>query len=471
MHLLSNPKTIIPLFGFHLPHLSPYSNQPIISMQTASKKVINGWALYDWANSVYSLVITSTIFPAYFEAVTGDGNDATANDRVLLFGRHFVNTSLYNYALGIAFLIVALLSPLLSSIADYKGNKKQFLFFFCTMGSLSCSALFFFERGNLLYGLACMVIACIGFWSSLVFYNSYLPEIAAPEDRDRVSAKGFAMGYIGSVILQIICFVFVLAKPFGMSLGFASKLSFLLVGLWWWVFGQVALAKLPPGTPSHKQGTSTGSLLTNGYKELSKVWKQLGRLPVLKRFLVAFFFYNMGVQTVMLAATLYGKSELNIPTTNLIIAILIIQLVAIPGAYTLAKISDRIGNFKAIMIAIVLWILICILGYLVPRNGVYAFYGLATVVGFVMGGIQSLSRSTYAKLMPETKDTTSFFSFFDVTEKIAIVIGMFSFGYINELTGSQRNSVLALMVFFLAGLIILSTAVRKQNKQAQPPSI
>lgn len=431
-------------------------------MLTASKKVINGWAMYDWANSVYSLVITSTIFPAYFEAVTGDGNDATVNDTVLLGGRHYVNTALYNYALGIAFLVVAILSPLLSSIADYKGNKKQFLFFFCTMGSLACSAMFFFNRTNLVYGLACMMIACIGFWSSLVFYNSYLPEIAAPEDRDRVSAKGFAMGYIGSVILQIICFVFVLAKPFGMSDGLAAQLSFLLVGIWWWVFGQIALAKLPVGTPLYTE--TKGNVLTNGYKELSKVWKQLGQLPVLKRFLVAFFFYNMGVQTVMLAATLYGKSELNIPTTNLIIAILIIQLVAIPGAYVIAKLSEKTSNFKAIMISIVVWILVCIMGYFIPRNGIYSFYLLAIVVGFVMGGIQSLSRSTYAKLMPETKDTTSFFSFFDVTEKIAIVIGMFSFGYINELTGSQRNSVLALMAFFIIGLLVLFTAMQKQHK-------
>jgi len=432
---------------------------------TASKKVINGWAMYDWANSVYSLVITSTIFPAYFEAVTGDGNDATINDTVQLGGRHFVNTSLYNYALAIAFLVVAALSPLLSSIADYKGNKKQFLFFFCTMGSLSCSAMFFFNRENLGYGLTCMVIACIGFWSSLVFYNSYLPEIAAPEDRDRVSAKGFAMGYIGSVILQVICFVFVLAKPFGMSDGMAAKISFLLVGLWWWIFGQIALAKLPVGTALYT--ADRGNVFINGYKELSKVWRQLTDLPVLKRFLGAFFFYNMGVQTVMLAATLYGKSELNIPTTNLIIAILIIQLVAIPGAYAMARLSEKIGNFKAILLAIAIWILICIIGYLIPRDGVYPFYALAVLVGFVMGGIQSLSRSTYAKLMPETKDTTSFFSFYDVTEKIAIVIGMFSFGYINELTGSQRNSVLALVIFFVIGLMVLLSALKKQNSIAR----
>ncbi|MDP3667009.1 MAG: MFS transporter, partial [Sediminibacterium sp.] len=376
-------------------------------------------------------------------------------------------TSLYTYALGIAFLLVAILSPLLSSIADYKGNKKSFLFFFCTMGSIACGALYFFDKTNLAYGLACLIVACVGFWGSLVFYNSYLPEIAAPEDQDKVSAKGFAMGYTGSVLLQIICFVFIL-KPglFGITVGKASQISFLLVGIWWWGFAQFALSRLPKGTPLEKKSDS-GSIFNKGYKELNKVWNQLSHLPVLKRFLGAFFFYNMGVQTVMLAATLYGKSELNIPITNLIIAILIIQLVAIPGAFLIAKLSERIGNFNALMITLSVWIILCVIGYLLPRDGINEFYGLAVLVGFVMGGIQSLSRSTYAKLMPETKDTASFFSFYDVTEKIAIVIGMFSFGYINEFTGSQRNAVLALVVFFVIGLILLIFASVKQPKKSE----
>ena len=431
-------------------------------MQTASKKVINGWAMYDWANSVYNLVITSTIFPAYYEAVTSDGDPNTV-DKVTIFGSTFINTSLYNYALGIAFVIVAIMSPLLSSIADYKGNKKQFLFFFCTMGSIACCSLYFFDSHNLMFGLFAVIIACIGFWSSLVFYNSYLPEIAAPEDRDRVSAKGFVMGYIGSILLQIICFVLVL-KPelFSITTSKASQISFLLVGIWWWGFAQLALKRLPKGTakniiPENK------IVLFSGYKELIKVWNQLKGMSVLRLFLASFFFYNMGVQTVMLAATLYGKSELQIPTTNLIIAILIIQLIAIPGAYAISKISEKIGNFKTLIICVCIWILLCIGGYSLPKGGTNEFYVLALCVGFVMGGIQSLSRSTYSKLMPETKDTTSFFSFFDVTEKIAIVIGMFSFAYITELTGSQRNSVLALIVFFVIGLVFLFMALKKQK--------
>ena len=431
-------------------------------MVTAPKKVVNAWAMYDWANSAYNLVITSTIFPTYFEVMTGDKDDKTT-DMVHFLGRDFVNTSLYNYALAFAFLVVALISPLLSSIADYKGNKKSFMAFFMTMGSFACASLYFFyNRDYLGLGIGAMVIACIGYWASLVFYNSYLPEIAAPEDRDRVSARGFSYGYIGSVILQVICFVFVLNEQWFADGTFPARLSFLLVGIWWFVFAQIPLRRLPRSIPA---GTDENrSILTGGYKELQKVWKQVTHLPVLKRFLFSFFFFNMGVQTVMLAATLYGKSELALETSQLIIAILLIQLIAIPGAIAISRLSDRIGNFQALIVCVIVWIGICYTGYLLPYKGATQFYILAACVGFVMGGIQSLSRSTYSKLMPETKDTASFFSFFDVTEKIAIVIGMFSFGFINELTGSQRSSVLALMVYFVIGLVLLLYTLSAQKK-------
>ncbi len=436
-------------------------------MQTAPKKVVNGWAMYDWANSAYNLVITSTIFPSYFEAITGDGNEATKTDMVHFLGRDFVNTSLYNYALAFAMLIVAFMSPLLSSIADYRGSKKSFMNFFLTLGSMACVTMFFFDKHTLGLGIASMIIACIGFWASIVFYNSFLPEIAAPQDRDRISAKGFSYGYIGSVILQVICFVFVF-KPEWIGGDKDStiqyKLSFLLVGIWWWGFGQFSLSRLPRPVPAGT-GDLKKQIITKGYRELQKVWKQLKALPALKRFLLAYFFYDMGVQTVMLAAALYGKSELQIPTSNLIIAILIIQLIAIPGAYAISWLSSRTGNLRALMIVTALWIGICYAGYMMPVKGIYEFYILAVTVGFVMGGIQSLSRSTYSKLMPVTRDTASFFSFFDVTEKIATVLGIFSFGFFTELTGSQRSSVLALMIYFILGLLFLfyAASLRKKN--------
>lgn len=422
--------------------------------------------MYDWANSSYNLVITSTIFPAYFEAVAVDNRDISKT-AVTFLGRQFENTALYNYALAFAMLVVAFISPLLSSIADYKGNKKNFLNFFLTMGSLACASMFFFDRSTLALGIAGIIIACVGFWGSQVFYNSFLPEIAAPEDRDRISAKGFAYGYVGSVLLQVICFVFVLMhEKFGITEGKGSQISFLLVGIWWWGFGQYSLRRLPNPVPAGT-GDLKHHVLSKGYKELQKVWGQLKEIPSLKRFLSAFFFYNMGVQTVMLVAALYGKSELEIPTTNLIVAILIIQLIAIPGAFTISWLSSKIGNIKTLMTLVVLWICLCVVAYFLPVGGIFEFYTLGAAVGFIMGGIQSLSRSTYSKLMPVTKDTTSFFSFYDVTEKIAAVVGIFSFGFITELTGSQRSSVLALATFFIIGLLLLLYAnAAAKNKTA-----
>ena len=425
-------------------------------MQTASRRVINGWALYDWANSVYNLVITSTIFPAYFEAIAVD-NKAVSKTQVTFLGRTFENSALYNYSIAFALVIVAFLSPLLSAIADYKGNKRSFMRFFMTLGSLGCSGLFFFERDTLGFGILCMILACIGFWSSWVYYNSYLPEIAAPEDRDRISARGYTYGYIGSVLLQLVCFVFVFNPGLiggDDNTSIQYRICFLLVGIWWFSFGSIALGRLPRSTPAGT-GDLKHHIFTKGYGELKKVWRQLKDQHKLRRFLSAFFCYNMGVQTVFLVATIYGKSELEIPTTNLIAAILLIQLIAIPGAYTISWISSKIGNIKTLMVLVALWCVGCYIGYILPVGGVNEFYGLASLVGFMMGGIQSISRSTYSKLMPVTKDTASYFSFYDVTEKIATVIGMFGFGYITELTGSQRNSVLALMVFFVIGFFLL----------------
>jgi len=433
-------------------------------MKTASKKVITGWAMYDWANSACNLVITSTIFPAYYDAIT-TVKDATGNvlsHKINFLGSEYESASLYNYAIAFAYLLIAVLSPILSSIADFKGNKKSFMQFFCYLGSLACCLMYWFTKDTLTLGIACAVIAAVGYCGSLVFYNAYLPEIAAEEDQDDVSAKGFAYGYIGSVLLQIICFFFVL-KPawFGITDGtFPARLSFLLVGLWWAAFAQITFATLPKSiaTGVLKQG----NIITNGFIELKKVWHQAGQLPVLKRYLIAFFFYSMGVQTVMLAATLFGSQVLQMATSKLIICILLIQIVAIAGAYLMAKLSDRFGNFNVLAFVVLLWTGLCIAAYFVTTET--QFYILASIVGLIMGGIQSLSRSTYAKIMPEgTHDTASFFSFYDVTEKVAIVIGMVSFGLVQQITGNMRNSILALVLFFVIGFVVLLLTIKKQK--------
>lgn len=434
-------------------------------MQTASKKVINGWAMYDWANSVYNLVITTTFFPIYFTAVT---KSHFGSENIPFLGRTFVNSSLYDYTLAVAYLFIALLYPILTSIADTRGNKKNFMKFFCYMGSIGCCCLYFFEGANLWLGIICFMLAAMGYVGSLVFYNAYLPEIAAPEDQDRVSAKGFSMGYIGSVILQLIGFALVVVMKDNSAL--ASRITFLLVGIWWISFAQITFSVLPK---VNKASLKKINVFTDGFTEVKKVYGEIKKMPVLKRFLRGFFFYSMGVQTVMLAATLFGSKLLGLPDTNLIITVVLIQLVAIPGAIMMSRLSAVHGNIKVLMGVVLFWIVICVAAYYTAQfkeNGgdpEYGFYGLAIAVGLVMGGIQSLSRSTYSKLMPETKDTASYFSYYDLTEKIAIVIGMFSFGFIEELTGSMKNSVLSLIVFFVIGLLWLYSALKASNVNRQ----
>lgn len=421
-------------------------------MQTASKKVINGWAMYDWANSVYNLVITTTFFPAYYAAVTGLHNFP---DGIRFMGRRFVNTELKDYVLAVGFLVIALISPILSSIADYKGNKKNFMRFFCYMGALSCSLLFFFDKSNINLGLLCFMFAGIGFYGSQVFYNSYLPEIAAEEDRDRISARGYTFGYIGSVIMQMIGFALVMLME---DKGLALKLTFLLVGIWWVTFAQITFKALPMSSASERKQKK--HVLINGFHELKIVWHQVKQLPVMKKFLTAFFFYSMGVQTVMLVAIDFGIKELKLPDDKLIITAVLIQLVAIVGAIGMSRLSEKFGNINVLILTVLLWIGICITGYFITTE--IHFYILASLVGLVMGGIQSLSRSTYSKLMPETKDTASFFSFYDVTEKFSIVIGLFTFGFIEGIA-SIRHSILALIVFFALGFVLL--LLTTNNKQ------
>lgn len=429
----------------------------------SSKAVKRAWSLYDWANSAYNLVITTTVFPIYYLAITTSKN---GSDKVLFFGKEFINSSLLNYALAFAYLVIAILSPILSSIADYKGNKKRFMQLFTWMGSIACCGLFFFYPGNLVYGISLAVIAAIGYCGSLVFYNAYLPEIAAPAEQDKLSAQGFAYGYIGSVLLQIICLFFIL-KAFD-DKTFAPRLSFLLVGIWWLFFANITFYFLPKNKQVNPGAVNRGWLL-GGFRELKKVAGQVKRLPVLKLFLPAFFFYSMGVQTIMLAASEFGSKEIHklvnghwepVSASDLIPIILLIQLVAIGGAFLMARLAHKIGNLKVLMITVTVWVAICCYAYFI--HTLSAFYFLAIIVGIVMGGIQSLSRSTYAKLMPETKDTASFFSFYDVMEKCSIVLGMFTFGFMENLTGSMRNSIIALALFFIIGGLLLAMAHRSQ---------
>lgn len=429
------------------------------NLPKGSKKLLNAWAFYDWANSVYSLVISSAIFPIFYGALTisRDAEGNNINDTVHFLGFDFNNDALISYVTAAAFLVVSILSPFLSGIADYVGNKKNFLKFFCYLGALSCIGLFWFNMEFLWFGLLCYFLALIGFWSSLVFYNSYLPDIAFPEQQDKISAKGFSLGYIGSVILLILCLLMILKYDmFGFEdEGLPTRLSFVLTGIWWIGFSQYTYYYLPKGT---KKAKLTKNVLFNGFKELRKIWSSLNHNLQLKRYLGAFFVYSMAVQTIMLIATYFGIKELNWgeqdATTGLIVSILLIQLVAVLGATLTSRIATKIGNIKTLIFINIIWALICVYAYFITTPN--QFYVAAASVGLVMGGIQSLSRSTYSKMLPENAiDTASYFSFYDVSEKIGIVIGMFMYGLIAQLTGSIRNSILFLIIFFIGGIILL----------------
>ena len=430
-------------------------------LKKGSKKLLNAWAFYDWANSVYPLVITSAVFPIFYGALTIIKDADTGkkiSDTVTFLGSDFNNYSLISYITAISVLVVSIMSPILSGISDYVGNKENFMKFFCYLGSLSCIGLYWFSPDNLLFGLICYMLALIGFWGSLVFYNSYLPDIAYPEQQDKISAKGFSMGYIGSVVLLLVNLVMILKYDlFGFEdAGQPTRIAFIMVGIWWMLFAQYTFKHLPTGTnEGHKV---TRSVLMHGFNELKKIWKALKSNKVLRRYLSAFFVYSMAVQTIMIAATYFAVEELDWgtqdSTVGLIVSILLIQLVAVFGANYTAKLSGEIGNIKTLILILFAWILICAYAFFVVSP--MQFYITAGCVGLVMGGVQSLSRSTYSKLIPEkSEDSASYFSFYDVAEKIGIVIGMSMYGYVAEVTGSMRYSILFFITFFIIGVILL----------------
>ena len=414
------------------------------------KKVINAWCMYDWANSVYSLTITTAIFPIYYESVT---REAFGSDLVNFLWWKLPNTVLYSYSLSASFLVVAMILPLLTGIADYGGRKKMFLKIFATLGSISCIMLFFFEGPNIEFGITCAVLASIGYSGSLVFYDAFLPEIVSKDRYDLVSARGYSFGYIGSVILLIANLLMIqMPELFGIPPGLtAAKISFVMVGLWWIGFAQIPFRLLP----DQERNKIDRSILLNGYREIRKVWFSLKDSPVLKKYLTSFFFYTMGVQTVMYLAPLYGTRVLQLTSDKLIITVLLIQIIAIPGSYGFAKLSEIKGNKFSLMVMLFIWIGVCYFAYTVTEET--EFYILAAVVGLIMGGIQALSRATYSKLIPQnTIDTASYFSFFDITYNVGIVCGTFAYGLIEHLTGSMRNSTIALAAFFILGIVFLS---------------
>jgi len=419
-------------------------------MKLNDKRVTNAWCMYDWANSVYSLTITTAVFPIYYESVT---TQPDGTSMVSFLGFTLPNTVLYSYALSFSFLLTASILPLLTGVADYGGKKKTFLKLFVYLGGLACAGMYFFTGQNVSFGILMAIIASVGYSGSLVFYDAYLPEIATPDRFDRLSARGYSMGYIGSVILLILNLAMIqMPDAFGLPDNtIPARLSFLTVAIWWIGFAQITFNRLPDN-PYKRQ--SEGKLWRKGYQELKKVYAQIKELGHMKRYVLAFFFYNAGVQAVMYLASLFGAKELKMEASMLILTVLIIQLVAIGGAFLFARVSEKRGNIYSLMTMNLIWIAVCFAAFFVQNN--IQFFILAFVVGLIMGGIQALSRATFSKLIPvETKDHASFFSFYDVTFNISIVMGTLAYGTIEYFTGSMRFSALGLALLFIIGLSIL----------------
>ncbi|MCC5945219.1 MAG: MFS transporter [Bernardetiaceae bacterium] len=430
-------------------------------MKKNNPKVLNAWAFYDWANSVYNLVITTTVFPIFYNSAT---REAFGSDEVKFFGFDIENTVLYSYALAVAYFITAIITPALSGIADYGGSKKPLMKFFTYMGAGACLFLYFFDGSNVELGILCAVFASIGFAGGMVFYNAFLPEIATPDRYDRVSAKGFALGYVGSVLLQLVNLGMVMQPElFGLkNSAQGAQVSFLTVGIWWIVFAQIPFYYLKDREVAKQKRQD---LIRKGFKEVKRVWFVILHTKALKKFLWSFFFFNMGVQTVMLMASLFGEKELKLETSSLIIIILIIQIVAIGGAYLFAIISEKHGNKFSLILMLFIWIGICMGAYFVTTEK--EFYVVAVLVGVVMGGIQSLSRSSFSKLLPrDTQDTASYFSFFNIADRLSTMFGLLSYGIIEQVTGSMRNSLFALVMFFVIGLAFLWTIPKFTNAPA-----
>lgn len=424
-----------------------------------SKKVVNAWCMYDWANSVYSLSISTAIFPMYYGGVA----EQISSDKIINVGSQSISSaSIYSFAVSLSFLFVIFSNLILSGIADASGKKKAFLKIFTTIGSFGCVLLYFFTPNNFWFGIITFMIATIGYAGSLVFYNAYLPEIVSPDKQDQVSARGYSFGYIGSVILLIVNLVLVLnAASFGLSKAQACQISFVMVGIWWFTFALIPFKFLPS---DKKQSFEFKiKILLKGFKELSMVYKQLKKHKDIPKYLFGFFFYSIGIQTIMYLATLFGTDELKLPAEGLIKVVLIIQLVAVGGAFVISKLSAKIGNVKTLIICVLTCIGICVGAYNTYTE--FQFNLLAVLVGFMMGGIQSLSRSTYSKMLPISEDHASFFSVYEFTEKLGIVIGTATFGIITHLLG-MRNSILALIFFFIISIaILMSLIVTKKRLQ------
>lgn len=405
-----------------------------------NNREVRAWVMYDWANSAYSTTILAAVLPIFYASVAASTLDENTA------------TSYLAYTHSIGMLCVALMAPILGAISDLSGKKISFLRSFSLLGMLATFSFAFVGQGDWKLASFLLILSTIGFAGGNTFYDALLPDLVPPEKRDYISAKGYAFGYIGGGILLAIN-IMMIQNPgwFGLSTELAgTRMAFISVAIWWFIFALPIFTRVP-NRPRQVTGLKTMGYVSAAVRRLGSTFKQIQRFPQLVKFLVAFWFFNDGINTIILMAAIYGKT-IGIDTGDLILALLITQIVGVPFTLLLGKAAEKWGSKNMLYVSLSVYVLIVILGYYM--TSAVHFYALATLVGCVQGGSQAIARSIFSNLIPKRR-TGEFFGLVNVTSKFSSIFGPFVFGLVGQLTGSNRLAILSLIMFFIIGIIMM----------------
>jgi MFS transporter, UMF1 family len=414
-----------------------------------NKKEIFSWTMYDWANSAFATTIMAAVLPIYYRNVAG----ANLGEGVA--------AQYWGYTQSLAALLIVFLAPILGAIADYSSSKKQFLRFFAYMGMIASALLALVGEGDYLLASVFVIIGTIGYSGGNSFYDAFLPEIAPEKEIDRISARGYAFGYIGGGLLLLVNLAMIM-KPELFNLPndiVATKLSFLSVALWWFIFSIPMFRNVKEKKNDVEK--MNGNYVTIGFKRVGSTLREISKYKQVMTFLFAFWFFNDGISTIIKMATIYG-AEIGIGTNELISALLITQFVGIPCAFFFGYLAKKIKAKNALYIALWTYVFITILGYFMTTA--LHFYLLAICVGLVQGGAQALSRSIFGSMVPKHKQA-EFYGFYGISAKFSAIFGPAVFAFVGYLTGSNRIGIMSLVVFFIAGLYLLRKVDIEKGKQ------
>lgn len=413
------------------------------------RKQIKAWLMYDWANSAFATTMMAAVLPIYYKSVAGvnlPGNTAE---------------NYWGFTQAIAMLFVFVMSPILGAVADMTGSKVRFLRWFAYIGALSCALFAFVGEGDYVLASVLLIFGTLGFSGGNTFYDAMLVDVAPPDKRDSISSKGYAWGYIGGGILLAVNLVMIEGWE---KIGFpdktvATQAAFVTVGLWWFIFSLPIFRRFPSRTVETKR--PIGQYAAEGFGRALQTMKRIKQYPELMKYMLAFWFFNDGINTIITMATIYGAG-IGIKTTHLIIALLITQFVGIPFSFLFGRIAQKLGSKQALYISLSIYIVIVILGYFMQTE--LHFYILATMVGFVQGGSQAVARSIYSKMVPSSR-SAEFFGFLSLSSKLSSVAGPFLFGLAGLLSGSSRLAILSVLAFFIVGILLLMRVDLEKGRQ------